>query len=78
MTKVLRLGEVAEVGAGNSAPQNEGLFKGGTLPFVRTSDVGAIHIGGIESSRDLLTPEGAKGLKLFPACLLHTSPSPRD
>ena len=67
MTKVLRLGEVAEVGAGNSAPQNEGLFKGGTLPFVRTSDVGAIHIGGIESSRDLLTPEGAKGLKLFPA-----------
>ena len=67
MTKVLRLGEFAEVGAGNSAPQNEGLFKGGTLPFVRTSDVGAIHIGSIESSRDLLTPEGAKGLKLFPA-----------
>ena len=67
MTKVLRLGEFAEVGAGNSAPQNEGLFKGGTLPFVRTSDVGAIHIGSIESSRDLLTPEGANGLKLFPA-----------
>jgi type I restriction enzyme, S subunit len=67
MTKVLRLGEFAEVGAGNSAPQNEGLFKDGTLPFVRTSDVGAIHIGSIESSRDLLTPEGAKGLKLFPA-----------
>jgi len=67
MTKVLRLGEFAEVGAGNSAPQNEGFFQGGTLPFVRTSDVGAIHIGSIESSRDLLTPEGAKGLKLFPA-----------
>jgi type I restriction enzyme S subunit len=67
MTKVLRLSEFAEVGAGNSAPQNEGLFKGGTLPFVRTSDVGAIHIGSIESSRDLLTTEGAKGLKLFPA-----------
>ena len=67
MTKVLRLGEFAQVGAGNSAPQNEALFKGGTLPFVRTSDVGAIHIGSIESSRDLLTPEGAKGLKLFPA-----------
>lgn len=67
MTKVIRLGEIAEIGAGNSAPQNEQLFKGGTLPFVRTSDVGAIHIGGIESSRDLLTPEGARGLKLFPA-----------
>jgi restriction endonuclease S subunit len=67
MTKLLRLGEFAEVGAGNSAPQNSSLFKGGTLPFVRTSDVGAIHIGSIESSRDLLTPEGAKGLRLFPA-----------
>ena len=67
MTKILRLGEISEVGTGNSAPQNEALFKGGTLPFVRTSDVGAIHIGSIESSRDLLTPEGAKGLRLFPA-----------
>ena len=67
MTKFLRLGELAEVGAGNSAPQNEALFEGGTLPFVRTSDVGVIHIGSIKSSRDLLTPEGAKGLKLFSA-----------
>ena len=67
MTKILRLGEFAEVGAGNSAPQNETFFKGGTLPFVRTSDVGAIHIGSIDSSRDLLTPEGAKGLKLQPS-----------
>lgn len=67
MMEVLRLGEFAEVSAGNSAPQNDALFKGGTLPFVRTSDVGAIHIGTIQSSRDLLTPEGAKGLKLFPA-----------
>ncbi len=65
--EVLRLGEFAEVSAGNSAPQNDALFKDGTLPFVRTSDVGAIHIGTIQSSRDLLTPEGAKGLKLFPA-----------
>jgi restriction endonuclease S subunit len=67
MTKFLRLGELAEVGAGNSAPQNKALFEGGTLPFVRTSDVGIIHIGSIKSSRDLLTPEGAKGLKLFSA-----------
>lgn len=67
MIEVLRLGEFAEVSAGNSAPQNNALFKDGTLPFIRTSDVGAIHIGSIQSSRDLLTPEGAKGLKLFPA-----------
>ncbi len=67
MTKVLRLGEIAELGAGNSAPQDKKLFAGGKLPFVRTSDVGVIHIGEIESSRDLLTPAGAKGLKLFAA-----------
>lgn len=67
MTKVLQLGEFAAVGTGNSAPQNEALFLDGTLPFVRTSDVGTVHIGSINSSRDLLTPEGAKGLKLFPA-----------
>lgn len=67
MTKLVSLGEIAEIGAGNSAPQNKALFDGGSLPFIRTSDVGAIHIGRIESSRDLLTPEGTKGLKLFPA-----------
>jgi len=65
--QILRLGEFAEVGAGNSAPQKEELFEGGTLPFIRTSDVGAIHIGSIGTSRDLLTLEGAKGLKLKPA-----------
>ena len=64
MTQFIRLDKFAEVGAGNSAPQNEELFKGGSLPFVRTSDVGAIHIGSIDTSRDLLTLEGAKGLKL--------------
>jgi type I restriction enzyme S subunit len=66
MTQRLRLDKFAQVGAGNSAPQNEALFKGGSLPFVRTSDVGAIHIGSIETSRDLLTLDGAKGLKLHP------------
>ena len=67
MTQIFRLDKIADVGSGNSAPQKEELFKGGTLPFVRTSDVGTIHIGSIESSGDLLTPEGAKGLKLQPA-----------
>ena len=67
MTQIFRLDKFAEVGSGNSAPQKEELFKGGTLPFVRTSDVGTIHVGSIETSRDLLTPEGAKGLKLQPS-----------
>lgn len=66
MSKLLHLGEFAEIGAGNSAPQNEKLFVEGTFSFVRTSDVGAIHIGSISTSRDLLTSEGIKGLKLQP------------
>lgn len=64
MTQVLRLDGLAEIGTGNSAPQDEKLFEKGSLPFVRTSDVGKIHIGSISTSRDLLTSEGAKGLKL--------------
>jgi type I restriction enzyme S subunit len=67
MSQMLRLDKVAEVGSGNSAPQDEELFNGGYLPFVRTSDVGAIHIGSIETSRDLLTLAGARGLKLQPS-----------
>ena len=66
MSQILKLDKVADIGAGNSAPQDGQLFKNGSLPFVRTSDVGAIHLGSIETSRDLLTPEGAKGLKLHP------------
>ena len=67
MIQIFRLDQFAEVGAGNSAPQDEDLFRGGTLPFIRTSDVGAIHIGSIDTSRDLLTLDGAKGLKMQPS-----------
>jgi len=35
-----RLGDVATVGAGNSAPQGEQYFTDGTYPFVRTKDAG--------------------------------------
>ncbi|NJD51903.1 MAG: hypothetical protein FIB07_03455 [Candidatus Methanoperedens sp.] len=35
-----RLGEVATVGAGNSAPQGDHYFNDGKYPFVRTQDVG--------------------------------------
>ena len=66
MSQIYRLDQVAEISAGNSAPQDEALFKGGSFPFVRTSDVGAIHLGTIATSRDLLTEDGIKGLKLHP------------
>lgn len=60
------LGELATIGAGNSAPQNEALFAGGTIPFFRTSDVGRIRFGDIESSADCLNEQGARGLRRFP------------
>jgi len=40
----VRLDEIAEIAAGNSAPQGEEYFKEGQYPFIRTSDVGAVHL----------------------------------
>ncbi len=64
---MVALGDVATVGAGNSAPQDEELFKKGTYSFIRTSDVGKIHIGVISKSKDKLNSNGIQGLKLQPA-----------
>jgi len=62
---VKELGEVTIVGAGNSAPQKKELFVNGKFPFIRTSDVGKIRKGSINSSVDYLNTEGVKKLKLF-------------
>ncbi len=40
----VRLGDVARVTSGNSAPQGDEYFAGGEAPFIRTSDVGAVHL----------------------------------
>ena len=40
----IRLEEIARVTSGNSAPQGEEYFAGGEAFFIRTSDVGAIHL----------------------------------
>ena len=61
----VRLGDVCEVLIGNSAPQEASCFKGGTYSFVRTSDVGGIHFGILNNSRDLLNDAGIKGMRLF-------------
>ncbi len=64
--KIVKLGDVAKVSAGNSAPQDKKLFDGGRYNFIRTADVGKIKVGQIDSSKDLLNDEGIKKLKLFP------------
>ncbi len=64
--KSVALGKVANVGAGNSAPQDEKLFENGTHNFYRTSDVGRIRYGVISDALDKLNVEGVKGLRLHP------------
>ncbi|MFZ2540512.1 MAG: restriction endonuclease subunit S [Gallionella sp.] len=60
------LGAVAQIGAGNSAPQKDELFTDGTHPFFRTSDAGRVRFGDMFESSDYLNDEGIKGLRSFP------------
>ena len=63
---MVELGEVCEVSAGNSAPQDKKLFENGKYPFFRTSDVGAVHLSdNLHDVRDWLNAEGIVNLKLF-------------
>ncbi|GHV11429.1 hypothetical protein AGMMS49938_02080 [Fibrobacterales bacterium] len=64
--EMVRLGDVANVSSGNSAPQKQSLFENGSYPFCRTADVGKIHISSNFSDvSDKLNEDGIKGLKLF-------------
>lgn len=42
--RTAKLKVIALVGAGNPAPQGIKFFEGGTYPFIRTQDVGRLHI----------------------------------
>lgn len=63
--EIKKLGEIAVVSSGNSAPQKKELFENGIYPFIRTSDVGQIRNGFISSCVDYLNKDGIKGLKLY-------------
>ncbi len=63
--EMVRLGEVCCVIAGNSAPQDERYFESGCYPFVRTSDVGAIHFGVVKDTRDKLNAHAIAKMRLF-------------
>ena len=62
---MVRLGDVCEVVSGNSAPQDKSLYENGVYPFVRTSDVGLIHFGKLNKTRDYLNEEGIYKLRKF-------------
>ncbi len=63
----MKLGDVAKIASGNSAPQEKGAFDNGTFPFIRTSDVGRIHIGEISDSLDRLPESSVSKFRVFPA-----------
>ena len=66
----VRLDTVAEIRAGNSAPQGREYFQDGELPFIRTSDVGATHrSSNFTGTKDKLNQRAAneKRLRLFPS-----------
>jgi hypothetical protein len=60
------LGDVAQVSAGNSAPQDKSLFKDGTYPFFRTADAGQVRFGYIYKPADYLNKNGILGLRRYP------------
>ena len=62
----VELEEIAEIGSGNSAPQNKSFFERGKHPFCRTSDVGKIHFSAnFKEIKDRLNDRGIYGLKLY-------------
>ncbi len=64
--ETVKLSEAAKIGAGNSAPQDNKLFKDGKYPFFRVSDVARYHItSNLIEANDLLNDNGKKGLKLY-------------
>ncbi len=64
--KQVRLGDVATIQAGNSAPQNQKFYENGKYPFFRTSDVAKEHhCYNLTVSQNLLNESGIKGLRLF-------------
>ncbi len=64
--EMVKLGDVADVSSGDSAPQSADFFRNGIYPFCRTSDVGKVHISdNLVKISDYLNEEGIKGLTLF-------------
>ena len=59
------LGDIANISAGNSAPQGDEYFDNGTMPFFRTSDVGKVHIShDLAISNDYVNEKAIKELNL--------------
>ena len=68
--RFVELKTIAQIAAGNPAPQGEAYFSNGQFPFVRTSDIGAVHRSDhFVGTADRVNQEAVDelGLRLFPA-----------
>jgi len=64
---MIELGEICDLLAGNSAPQDKKFFTNGKYPFFRTADVGNVHLSdNLVEAKDYLNDDGINGLKIFP------------
>ena len=62
-----RLGEIAEVVAGNPAPQGEEYFRDGRYPFLRVQDMGRLgNDSYIYKTHDYINDKAVQSLRLFP------------
>ncbi|MCL4309373.1 MAG: restriction endonuclease subunit S [Actinomycetota bacterium] len=63
-----KLGDVADIVAGNPAPQGEQFFENGTYPFVRVQDMGRLGTQvRMTDTHDRVNETAIPKLKLFPA-----------
>ncbi len=63
---LVKLGDIADVSAGNGAPQDAESFTGGKYPFFRMSDVAKEHLNpNLIHSNDYLNDKGIRGLRLY-------------
>jgi len=59
--------DIADIGAGNPAPQGEQFFKDGTYPFVRVQDMGRLGMDKyVTDTADHINEHAIKKLKCFP------------
>ena len=63
---VVKLGEIATIESGQSAPQDLSFFENGVYPFFRVSDLANKHqSSNLIEVKDKLNDKGIMGLKLF-------------
>ena len=63
---LVKLGDIANISAGNGAPQDAESFTEGKYPFFRMSDVAKEHLNpNLIHSNDYLNDKGIKGLRLY-------------